>query len=158
MKIFIFFQKPKPVFIIRPLLCLDRNTLKKWILFLDLPLCIDFTNRQVFFKRNRIRFFLFPFLRYFFDFQIQNQISKSAQITNDQVFYFGLICRQLFFFIYYQQNIYWLLPSVIQKQFLKNFLKYSKKSFSYKEIYYINNNLFKNSNVNFIRNFYNQRS
>ena len=150
MKIFLFFPKTQHFLILRPLLNISRETLKKWIIFLEFPLAIDYTNRLIFFSRNKIRFFLFPFLKYFFDENIELKITKANFLTTEYLAYFEYISKQLFFYIYSKQNLYFLMPNVIKKFFIKQFLKYSNKSFSNNEISYINNNLFKNSNVNLI--------
>lgn len=150
MKIFLFFPKTQHFLILRPLLNTSRETLKKWILFLEFPISIDSTNRLVFFSRNRIRFFLFPFLKYFFDKNIELKITKANFLTIEYIAYFEYISKQLFFFLYSKQNLYFLMPNVLKKFFIKQFLKYSKKSFTNNEIEFINNNLFKNSNINFI--------
>ena len=151
MKIFLFFTETKYLLIFRPLISLTRETLKKWILFLEFPLSIDYTNRLTVFKRNRIRFFLFPFLKYFFDRKIELKISIIMNLTTEYMAYFEYINKQVFFFMYLKRNIYFLMPKILKKFFIKQFLKYSKKAFSNKEIVFITNNLFKNSNVNFIK-------
>lgn len=153
MKIFLFFSKTQHFLILRPLLNISRETIKKWIIFLDFPLSIDYTNRLILFSRNKIRFFLLPFLKYFFDKNIEFKITKINFFLIEYFSYFDYISKQVFFFIYSKQNFYFLMPNVIKKFFIKQFLKYINKSFSNTEIYYINTNLFKNSNVNFNFNF-----
>ncbi|BEI31719.1 tRNA-Ile lysidine synthase (chloroplast) [Bryopsis sp. KO-2023] len=148
---FLRLKKNLHFLLLRPLLNISRETLKKWIIFLEFPISIDSTNRVIFFSRNRIRFFLFPFLKYFFDQKIELKITKINFLTTEYLSYFEYVSKQLFFFLYSKQNLYFLMPNIIKKFFIKQFLKYSKKSFSNNEISFINDNLFKNSNVNFIK-------
>ncbi len=147
MKIFFHYQRQYPILILRPLLQMNRQTIKKWVLFFNLPISIDITNRFIFYRRNRIRFFLFPFLHYFFQIQIDSKIFRLLKLTTAQSDYFQKLDQKLFILSHLKKNFYFLMPTILQKIFIKKILKYSKKSFKYKEIIFINFNLFKNSNI-----------
>ena len=151
MKFFFYYKTQKIIFILKPLVKLNRNIIKKWILLFKIPIVIDRTNRFIFYRRNRIRFFLFPFLKYFFKIEIELKLFNLLKLTIDEFYYFQKMSTNLFFLIYLKKNIYLLMPNILQKKFIKKMLKYSKKSFTYKEIEFININLFKNSNVNFVQ-------
>lgn len=74
---FSFFQNEKsPNFIIsRPLISLNfhRNDISFWNLHLNLPLVYDQSNKNISFSRNKIRFYVLPFLRVLF----HNKIDRN---------------------------------------------------------------------------------
>lgn len=66
--------------LIRPLLSISRNDVKKLCRFWGLPIYPDVTNQTVAFSRNRIRKQLLPALRVALNPQVDSVLSQSAEI------------------------------------------------------------------------------
>nr|YP_009106091.1 hypothetical chloroplast RF62 [Paradoxia multiseta]AIT94975.1 hypothetical chloroplast RF62 [Paradoxia multiseta] len=66
--------------LIRPLLSINRNDVKKLCRFWGLPIYPDVTNQTVAFSRNRIRKQLLPALRVALNPQVDSVLSQSAEI------------------------------------------------------------------------------
>jgi hypothetical protein len=66
--------------LIRPLMSISRDDVKKLCRFWELPIYPDVTNQKIAFTRNRIRKQVFPALRLALNPQIDNVLSQSAEI------------------------------------------------------------------------------
>ena len=91
-----FNRSIKKIFIIRPLLFLNRFDSKRLLLFWKLPLYPDKSNQKMKYYRNRIRNQFLPAIRFFFNPQIDTILFQYTEINNAEQFYFDYITTQLF--------------------------------------------------------------
>jgi tRNA(Ile)-lysidine synthase len=82
--------------IIRPLLSVEKETLLSYLHEKNISYCLDSSNTDMRFLRNRIRHKLIPFLEEEFDKGICNALRKTADsLTDDEVFLDDLAERSL---------------------------------------------------------------
>ena len=86
--IYIFYQKRKKIQLIRPLLNINRFEVFKLSSFWLLPVCVDPTNKFIYFRRNRLRYQVFPILRTFFNPQLNNAFFRYIETLNSERQYF----------------------------------------------------------------------
>lgn len=91
--IYIFYKKSKTLYLIRPLLIINRLEVFKLVLFWGLPVFVDSTNKLTNFRRNRLRHQICPILRIFFNPKIEIAILRFIETANFEKNYFQ---RQLY--------------------------------------------------------------
>lgn len=87
--------KHKNVFLIRPLLFVNRFDLRKLCTFWQLPVYPDKTNENLNYYRNRIRKQLLPLLRFFFNPQIDKIFLQFSELANSEEIYLNLVATRL---------------------------------------------------------------
>ena len=85
----------KNVFLIRPLLFVNRFDLRKLCTFWQLPVYPDKTNENLNYYRNRIRKQLLPLLRFFFNPQIDKIFLQFSELANSEEIYLNLVATRL---------------------------------------------------------------
>lgn len=70
--------------VIRPLLGVTREEIEDYCCFHDLTWCTDVTNLATDYQRNRIRVELLPYLRQFFNPQVDRAIAQTADIISQE--------------------------------------------------------------------------
>ena len=85
----------KNVFLIRPLLFVNRFDLRKLCTFWQLPVYPDKTNENLNYYRNRIRKQLLPLLRFFFNPQIDKIFLQFSELANSEEIYLNLAATRL---------------------------------------------------------------
>ena len=85
----------KNVFLIRPLLFVNRFDLRKLCSFWQLPVYPDKTNENLNYYRNRIRKQLLPLLRFFFNPQIDKIFLQFSELANSEEIYLNLVATRL---------------------------------------------------------------
>lgn len=81
--------------LIRPLMSISRDDVKKLCRFWELPIYPDVTNQEIAFTRNRIRKQVFPTLRLALNPQIDNVLSQSAEILLAERLHGDLLASKL---------------------------------------------------------------
>nr|NP_050888.1 hypothetical chloroplast RF62 [Nephroselmis olivacea]NP_050959.1 hypothetical chloroplast RF62 [Nephroselmis olivacea]Q9T390.1 RecName: Full=tRNA(Ile)-lysidine synthase, chloroplastic; AltName: Full=tRNA(Ile)-2-lysyl-cytidine synthase; AltName: Full=tRNA(Ile)-lysidine synthetase [Nephroselmis olivacea]AAD54859.1 hypothetical chloroplast RF62 [Nephroselmis olivacea]AAD54930.1 hypothetical chloroplast RF62 [Nephroselmis olivacea] len=81
--------------IIRPLLGISRLELRNYANRWKLPLCYDPSNQDQRIRRNRIRHELLPYLRHWWNPQIDRLLAQTAEVTSWESSYYDLICTQI---------------------------------------------------------------
>ena len=76
--------KPASGKFIRPLINTFRKEILKYLIDNDIPFCIDKTNEQNIYFRNRIRNVLLPFMRENFSTSIDKNLLKSIEILREE--------------------------------------------------------------------------
>nr|NP_038397.1 hypothetical chloroplast RF62 [Mesostigma viride]Q9MUR3.1 RecName: Full=tRNA(Ile)-lysidine synthase, chloroplastic; AltName: Full=tRNA(Ile)-2-lysyl-cytidine synthase; AltName: Full=tRNA(Ile)-lysidine synthetase [Mesostigma viride]AAF43838.1 hypothetical chloroplast RF62 [Mesostigma viride]WKT08225.1 hypothetical chloroplast RF62 [Mesostigma viride] len=114
--------------IVRPLLNTTRFELKNFVKEIHLPLWPDTSNQSLFFKRNRIRKQLLPYLRKYFNPKVDKVIAQFAEIIHDESFYMEnvtqIIEKQLFFGSKnIQQEFIENLPIAIERRIIKKMIE-----------------------------------
>ncbi len=126
----------KQYFLVRPILVVDRFDLKKFLLFLDIPLYPDDSNQKKIYYRNRIRKQLLPTLKFFFNPQVDTSFSQFSIILLDEQFHLNLLLKELIVEYYSTTQKYCILniplfiklPKTIQRKIIKQLLGHSTKS------------------------------
>ena len=85
----------KTIFLIRPLLFVNRFDLRKLCTFWQLPIYPDKTNENLSYYRNRIRKQLLPLLRFFFNPQIDKIFLQFSELANSEEIYFHFVGTRL---------------------------------------------------------------
>ena len=85
----------KNLFLIRPLLFVNRFDLRKLCTFWQLPVYPDKTNENLNYYRNRIRKQLLPLLRFFFNPQIDKIFLQFSELANSEEIYLNLVATRL---------------------------------------------------------------
>lgn len=80
---------------VRPLLGISRHELRNYANRWKLPLCYDPSNQDQRIRRNRIRHELLPYLRYWWNPQIDKLLAQNAEVTSWETIYYDLICTQI---------------------------------------------------------------
>ena len=83
------------VFLIRPLLFVNRFDLRKLCTFWQLPVYPDKTNENLNYYRNRIRKQFLPLLRFFFNPQIDKIFLQFSELANSEEIYLNLVATRL---------------------------------------------------------------
>lgn len=142
----IFFQKPTALFIEYKLIKSQRASLKQQLVFWCFPLLMDQTNNLSSFYRNRLRIFLFPFLKYFLNSSFERKINSFIYILLMESLYFKQLIKNIFYYFLLSKNIPELafcVPFIVRYKIVEKLLKHTKISFKNKDIYFILKNLFK---------------
>lgn len=87
--VYIFYKKSKKIYLIRPLLIINRVEVLKLSFFWKLPLFVDLTNNLINFRRNRLRNQIFPILKIFFNPKIELAIDQFIKTANFEKNYFN---------------------------------------------------------------------
>ncbi len=93
--IYIFYQKRKKIQFIRPLLNINRFEVFKLSSFWLLPVCVDPTNECIYFRRNRLRYQVFPILRTFFNPQLNLAFFRFIETLNFEKQYFNFSLHEV---------------------------------------------------------------
>lgn len=117
--------------IVRPLLNTTRFELNNFVKKMHLPLWPDASNQTLFFKRNRIRKQLLPYLRKYFNPKVDKVVAQFAEIIHDETFYMEnvtqIIEKQLLFGSdnnsKVQQKFLQNLPIAIERRIIKTMLE-----------------------------------
>ena len=135
-----------------PIIQIHRYQIKKWLKFWKFIIYIDPSNRQINFRRNRIRLFILPFLKYFLHFQIDTQICKFIYSQREVSEYFYLLENHLMWSILVNKTFsLGTIPKIFKKLLMKKCCHYCHLNFSQKDILFMHKNLIKNSKVNKIK-------
>lgn len=145
-----FYIYPNHLVVHYPLIDRTRLSLKKDLLFWNLPIVIDNTNNLSYFYRNRLRLFLFPFFKYFLSSTLENKIDFYLLTKGNEKNYFSKIIRQLlsFFLLKNISPTLFSLPILIYSKVLEEILNYSKIKFNNNDILFIIKYLLKISKTN----------
>jgi tRNA(Ile)-lysidine synthase len=81
--------------LVRPALGISRVEFRNYATRWKLPLCYDVTNEDQRIRRNRIRHELLPYLRHWWNPQIDKILAQSAELTSWETIYYDLFCIQL---------------------------------------------------------------
>lgn len=117
--------------VLRPLLNVSRFELLKFCDFWNLPLFPDFTNLNIYLRRNRLRLQFLPYLKFFFNFQILKKVNQIQIILNFENDYFQKIIQKLFY--YKNENLNYF-PKIFQYRIFHYFFYLMKKKISFNEI------------------------
>ncbi len=77
--------------IIRPLLCLERHEIERWLREREIPFCQDATNDQDIYARNRIRHHILPYAEQEIS---QGAVSHMCQAADQLLMAESYLCRQ----------------------------------------------------------------
>ena len=133
----VYFQISPPRSIKCPLSVCDRFVLQKYLLFWKFPIYMDKSNRCLQSKRNCIRLYLIPFLKYLFHPNVENKIYDYLEMKVQEEFFFFQILKTLKIRVVgSKSNLILSLPKLICKKFiylLRNywFFKYNKRELNY---------------------------
>ena len=110
----------------RPLLIFNRFELYQLYTILNLPIWTDKTNFQFKYRRNRIRFELLPYLRFYFNRNVDLALLRYIHNINSEGTFFQKLLLKTFKnclflgknkqFMIHNQNIFFKYPYQIQKQ------------------------------------------
>jgi tRNA(Ile)-lysidine synthase len=136
------YQKQQ-VYKVRPLLDLSRDNIRIAIQDCKIPLCVDYTNYNINFRRNRIRHQLIPYLKLYFNPKIELLLNCLSEIIHSDNIYLNAVihclCKSLVHESkadYFLAVDYWQsLPIALQRRILLQLL--SSESFhtcSFREI------------------------
>lgn len=88
------YQKQQ-VYKVRPLLSFSRDKIRIAIQQCKIPLCIDYTNYDINFRRNRVRHQLIPYLKLYFNPKIELVLSYLSEIINSDNIYLNAVINCL---------------------------------------------------------------
>lgn len=133
LKIKIYFPSilSKQLFVVRPLLYLNRYDLKKISKFWQIPLYPDKTNQSLNYSRNRIRKQILPTIRFFFNPKVDNLFFQFSEIAITEQFFLDSLGNRILKKIYFKTkkrivlniSILNYLPIAIQRRIIKKSLK-----------------------------------
>lgn len=86
---YIFYKKTKKLYLIRPLLIINRLESSKLVIFWKLPIFLDSTNKITKFKRNRLRHQICPIIKIFFNPKLETAILRFINTANLEKNYFN---------------------------------------------------------------------
>lgn len=146
--LYVFYQKQLKIQLIRPTLALNRVETFKLSIFWKLPTDIDYTNKLINFRRNRLRHQILPILKFFFNPKIDAAFLKFAEELNleKNYFYQQIKENKRFLQLYklkfkqykcnkLKKNIFFLyLPTNLRKKIYKQILIFYLKDITYNEI------------------------
>nr|BBN51437.1 conserved hypothetical protein [Halimeda borneensis] len=89
--------RTKPIILKRPLIQLSRFECFKFCEFWNLPIYPDITNLSFNSCRNRLRLQLIPYLKYFFNLNLNQRIKIFQELINIENQYFKSIIQKLIF-------------------------------------------------------------
>jgi tRNA(Ile)-lysidine synthase len=81
--------------VVRPLLGVTREEIEDYCRFRDLTWCTDVTNLATDYRRNRIRVELLPYLRQYFNPQVDRAITQLADIISQENAFFDVLAAVL---------------------------------------------------------------
>lgn len=119
----------------RPLLLVSRPSIRKFVKTDRVPVVVDSSNQTLKFTRNKIRLILFPFIKFYSKLEIQTNIQKYSNISENQQKYFQKSVDLLIIFSckkpYFSAGLVFTNIAT-QKLFLKIILeKYIQKQIKY---------------------------
>lgn len=145
----IFYTKREKVYLIRPLLAFNRFQILKMCIFFRLPIYLDFTNKLINFRRNRLRYQIIPLFKVFFNPKINASLSKFLSIINCENDYFTNHLKNIEKFVklrklnlktlkkIHTKKWFIFLPKALQKKFYKQLLTSHFKSSTFEEIEFL---------------------
>lgn len=145
-----FYKKKKPLYITRVLTILTRFDTFCLLVFWNLPVYIDQTNKLIYFKRNRLRKQILPILKFFFNPNIEKVLSQFTQIWFLEKQYFKRVTKKFFNYFKQKNDDYQkidYLPLLIQMKVYQEILKKKKKPLNFITIYILVKYYTKNSKV-----------
>ena len=86
-----------PILLGRPLIKFSRFECCKFCEFWNLPIYPDFTNLNINSCRNRLRLQLIPYLKYFFNINLNQKITQIQELINLENQYFKTITQKIVF-------------------------------------------------------------
>ena len=126
------FQRKKKVQIIRPLLGVQREDLKKIVHEFKLPLWPDTTNQEIKVTRNQLRKQLFPYLRFVFHRNVDKSFAQFAELSHLETLFLDNLTKKIIKKI--QRNSSFLdvgsvllTPIAIQRRLIRFFIKKNTK-------------------------------
>lgn len=120
------------IFLGRPLMHFSRFECFKFSEFWNLPIYPDLTNVNLNSCRNRLRLQLIPYLKFFFNFNLNQKIHQIQTLINLENQYFDTLTHKIFFY----HNI----PKIFKYRMLHTFFCFIKKHISFFEIQNFSNN------------------
>lgn len=148
--IYCFYKKNESLYITRVLTILTRFDIFCLLIFWNLPVYIDQTNKLIYFKRNRLRKQILPILKIFFNPNIEKVLSQFTQIWFLEKQYFKKVTEKLYNYLKQNNDDYQkinYLPLLIQMKVYQEILKKKKKSLNFVIIYILVKYYTKNSKV-----------
>ena len=154
--VYIFYNKTKKVYLIRPLLPMNRFEVFQLSRFWKLPLLIDVTNKFKNLKRNRLRYQILPTLKFFFNPKIESALCRFIETTNFEKRYFNIQFQRIkyyfqiqkiinfksFRFKIYKKEFFNFFPDEVKALIYQYLLKtYFQHGSSYEIFFLLRNNL-----------------
>lgn len=145
----IFYTKREKIYLVRPLLAFNRFQILKMCIFFRLPIYLDFTNKLINFRRNRLRYQIIPLFKVFFNPKINASLSRFVSIINCENDYFANHLKNIEKFLklrefnlktlkkIYIKKWFIFLPKALQKKFYKQVLTSHFKSLAFEEIEFL---------------------
>ena len=146
--VYIFYKKGKKIQLIRPAIALNRFEILKLASFWQLPIYVDYTNKLISFRRNRLRHQIFPILRVFFNPKIDKAFFRFIETVIFEKNYFNQQLNETKNFFRIQRiessnlrveqlkikKFLIYLPENLQKKFYRQFLIVFFKNITFNEI------------------------
>lgn len=149
---FFFVIKKINYSLILPIQYKNRYSITQKISFWCLPIIYDNMNNLSYYKRNRIRFLLMPFLNYLFDCKLEKRILQFCTFKTKEEKYFQTLVNHLLIHHYEalpsSELTLLILPQLIEGKLMREVMKYSKNTFNNRQIIFIINNMFNIGKVN----------
>lgn len=145
----IFYTKREKVYLIRPLLAFNRFQILKMCIFFRSPIYLDFTNKLINFRRNRLRYQIIPLFKVFFNPKINASLSRFLSIINCENDYFTNHLKSIEKFVklrklnlktlkkIHTKKWFIFLPKALQKKFYKQLLTSHFKYSTFEEIEFL---------------------
>jgi tRNA(Ile)-lysidine synthase len=158
-------RKRKKVKLIRPLLSTTRGELSELSKKVITPLWLDFSNLNLKICRNRIRYQLLPYLRFFFNPSLDTSIAQFAEILHGETLFLEALTKTLTKKIELTKEnqkaldlkFLKILPLGIQRRIIKQFLDsqivYSINFFHIEKVRIISNIFIYKSNIYLPKNY-----
>ena len=110
----------------RPLIKFSRFECYKFCEFWNLPIYPDFTNLNINSCRNRLRLQLIPYLKYFFNRNLNKKITQIQRLINLENQYFKTITQKIIF----SKTEALAFPKILRLRISHTFLNFLEKSMS----------------------------
>jgi tRNA(Ile)-lysidine synthase len=111
-----------PLYLVRPLLCMTREQIRKQVNKANIPVSHDPTNCILSFRRNRIRHQLLPYLRKYFNPRIDASLSILAENVDADVRYLNALINSLYTANGMSLPLWRSFPINLQRRLLKKLL------------------------------------
>nr|QXT44775.1 hypothetical protein RF62 [Nitellopsis obtusa] len=147
------------IHLVRPLLSTTRGELSQIFQQIKIPLCLDSTNLNLRIYRNRIRYQLLPYLRLFFNPNLDRSIAQFAEILHSESLFLEILTKilrnkieiteknQRILDVQFIRVIPFAIQRRIIKQFLENQSIYSFHFFHIEKVRIISNILIYKSDI-----------
>lgn len=118
----------KKLYIIRPLLAIQREELKSIVRHLNIPIWPDITNQQTKLTRNKIRKQIFPYLRFILNKNIDKSFAQFTELIHVENIFFEKLTKKIFTNLYTDYSVldlinFQLIPISLQRRVLKYFIE-----------------------------------